>query len=186
MRGVHPVKAAIEAVLVARIGEYCQLVATSEQVALDQVGPPRIIAIDQLLPPKQWPALYVTDVAPGRLRRVDTVNGDPVYERTYRNRIVGWAQSIKHGDAPDASLRRDRLERAVLELLLDNQTFGHDDLMLVEDSLTGEYSDPFLVEGRIGAGVNIDFDVVQVETITRPVLADPELDVVVEAHLIGE
>jgi hypothetical protein len=180
VRGVHAVKDAIAELLVAELATYVTAVATRED---GERRVPRAITRDRLIAPaiEQYPAIDVGDLGVRGMRRVDTILGDPVYERTYGIRLIVWERTDRQGDAAGAVLRRDRLELALIECLLDHQDLGAGGrLLLMEESFVGDYSDPFSAGGGIGAGAHVDFDVTQVEQITRAPLAVPPLTITVD------
>ena len=182
MRTVEDIKAAIKTRLDATMPTRCAAIAT-----VDKPCPPpkKIVTHPAVEPPgaSEWPALHITenDLQVATIVDHSVDEADPTFEVRYGLSVEGWVRAARHRDYSEAMGLRARLELALREVVLDDNTFRVEELAADGMSLSVEYRPIFETsQGEVATAFLMSFAVVSAEVLTRPVLAEPPLTIPVE------
>lgn len=164
-RGIGSAKRLVAEFLAAELPGYLGELRTLWE--LDDVSLPVPTAFDHNEPQAldRWPRVSVVGVAAKRVRSEHQVDAEIAYVATYTLRAFVWVRDSGWDRTLDT---RDDLTAAVSTLLLDRQTLGQPDVLVLEDTLAEEYSDIQPVRGdRYVAGSYVGFDLRRVEALRR-------------------
>ncbi len=183
MRSAEEVKLGLLAQLQATVPARCAAIATETgrpcpAPALWSPTPARPPG------PSQWPAVFVDEIDHAIVGTAErTPDGDPLFEVAYSLAVEFWCRATARDAQAEALGLRARLERAVVEALLDRPSFGQPAMKVDPASLVGDYSPLFEVtQGQQAAAEELRLTIVSIEALTRPVLAEPPLTVTVEVE----
>lgn len=184
MGGPEAAAARIAAWLAATVPERLQAHTTVGNVGwgeADEYPPPALVLDHDAgpIPTEDWPAIIVLPQTSTSMRFVGIEPDDAdVYEVGYRVRVLAWVRGRDHADT--SHIRFGYLV-AIREALLQRKqaatVAAADGLFTVDPgSLREDYSDVMTDDaGRTIAGVYVDVDVLQVETVdTGPPIGTAE------------